>query len=87
MRGGRTSKTEHGVVAQWLERRSYKAVVAGSIPANPTLSPVKLSFIRFSSEVTVVPKPNLLIFILFTTPIKVSWRLNRRRQNRQAPFF
>ena len=26
----------HGVVAQWLERRPYKAVVVGSIPTNPT---------------------------------------------------
>ena len=26
----------HGVVAQWLERRSYKAVVVSSILTNPT---------------------------------------------------
>ena len=25
-----------GTVAQWLERRSYKAVVEGSIPSSPT---------------------------------------------------
>ena len=27
-----------GTVAQWLERRSYKAVAEGSIPSSPTFS-------------------------------------------------
>ena len=26
----------NGTVAQWLERRSYKAVAEGSIPSSPT---------------------------------------------------
>ena len=29
-------KKNNGVVAQWLERRSYKAVVVSSILTNPT---------------------------------------------------
>ena len=42
----------HGVVAQWVERRSYKAVVVSSILTNPTLQTRKfdMPYDAFNTE-------------------------------------
>ena len=40
-----------GTVAQWLERRSYKAVVEGSIPSSPTLTMKEIYIMNTDEQV------------------------------------